>query len=205
VAPPARGTAWERRRYALWAPIYDFVVRPFRAARRRSVEAMALRPGDRLLIVGGGTGEDLPLIPAGVLTVLTDWSPAMLRRAAPKMQPGHHVAVMDGHALAMADESVDAVLLHLILAVIPDPARCLAEAARVVRSGGRMAVFDKFVPDGGRASPARRLLNRVTRPIATDITRRLDDIVRDSGAKVTRVLDERAMGGRFSIVQLRRE
>jgi ubiquinone/menaquinone biosynthesis C-methylase UbiE len=202
-APPS-GSAWERRRYALWAPIYDFVVRPFRPARRRSIDGLALRAGERVLIVGGGTGEDLPLFPAGVVAVVTDLTPEMLRRARPKMKAGHHAAVTDGHSLAVRDGAVDAVALHLILAVIPDPARCLAEAVRVLRPGGRIAVFDKFVADGGRPSPGRRLLNRLTRPIATDITRRLEDIVRDSGVSVTRVTDEPALGGRFRVVQLRR-
>ena len=52
----------------------------------------------------------------------------------------------------------DAVVLHLILAVIPDPVRCLQEAARALRPGGRMVVFDKFVR-GGRVPLALRLVN----------------------------------------------
>lgn len=199
------GTTWERRRYALWAPFYDFFVRPARQARRRSLDGLALRAGERVLIVGGGTGEDLPFVPAGVGAVLTDLTPAMLRRARPKMRAGHRLAVMDGQTLAVRDASFDAVVLHLILAVIPDPAACLAEAVRVLRSGGRIAVFDKFVREGGTASFGRRLFNRVLRPIATDITRRLEDIVRDSGVRVKRVRKEPALGGLFSIVLLRRD
>jgi ubiquinone/menaquinone biosynthesis C-methylase UbiE len=197
-------SAWERRRYALWAPIYDLAVRPFRPARRRSIDGLARRAGERVLIVGGGTGEDRPLFPDGVVAIVTDLTPEMLRRARPKMKAGHHAAVTDGHSLAVRDGAVDAVALHLILAVIPDPARCLAEAVRVLRPGGRIAVFDKFVADGGRPSAGRRLLNRLTRPIATDITRRLEDIVRDSGVSVTRVMDEPALGGWFRVVQFRR-
>jgi phosphatidylethanolamine/phosphatidyl-N-methylethanolamine N-methyltransferase len=199
------GTRWERSRYALWAPLYDIFVWPLRNARRRSLDGLGLRAGERVLIVGGGTGEDLPLIPAGVFTVVTDLTPAMLRRARPKMQASHHLAVMDGHSLALRGGTFDAVVLHLILAVIPNPALCLAEAVRVLRPGGRIAIFDKFVAGGGNASRGRRLLNRITRAIATDITRRLDDIIRDSEVRVSRVTDEPAVGGRFSVVQLRRE
>ena len=101
---------------------------------------------------------------------------------------------MDGHSLALRSNSFDAVVLHLILAVIPDPALCLAEAVRVLRAGGRITVLDKFVADGQNASMGRRLLNRVTRPIATDITRRLDDIVRDSGVRIQRTKNETALG-----------
>ncbi len=200
-----RGTRWERRRYTLWAPLYDFIVSPLRQARRRSLDALALREGERALIVGAGTGEDLPCIPEGVFTLATDLTPAMLRRARDKARAGSHLAVMDGHALASSSGAFDAVVLHLILAVIPDPAACLAEAVRVLRPGGRIAVFDKFVADGASPSWGRRLLNRLTRPIATDITRRLDDIIRDSQTRVSRVFDEPAVGGKFRIVQLRRE
>lgn len=195
-------TRWERRRYALWAPLYDFVVAPLRAARRHSVEGLALRAGERVLLVGAGTGEDLPFIPQGVFTVATDLTPAMLRRARLKARDSDHLAVADGHSLAVRSHSFDAVVLHLILAVIPDPARCLAEVVRVLRPGGRVAVLDKFIADGANASLGRRLLNRVTRPIATDITRRLDDIVRDSGVRIQRTRSEAALGGFFTITQL---
>ena len=196
------GARWQRRRYALWAPLYDFVVAPLRRARRRSLDVLSLGAGEQVLLVGAGTGEDLPFIPEGVFTVATDFTPAMLRRARHKGRDSDHFAVMDGHSLALRGGTFDAVVLHLILAVIPDPARCLAEACRVVRPGGRIAIFDKFVVDGGKASWGRRLLNGVTRPIATDITRRLDDIIGDSGVRVSITLDEPAVAGRFRIVRL---
>jgi phosphatidylethanolamine/phosphatidyl-N-methylethanolamine N-methyltransferase len=194
-----RGSRWERRRYALWAPIYDLVVSPFRQARRRSVEGLGLRMGERVLLVGAGTGEDLPFIPTGVLALATDLTPEMLRRAITKGQPGVHLAVMDGHRLALPNGGFDAVVLHLILAVIPDPALCFAEAVRILRPAGRIAVLDKFVAEGQTVSIARRLLNRVTRPIATDITRRLDEIIRDSGVVVRAVGAEAGLGGLFTI------
>ena len=197
-----RASEWERRRYALWAPIYDWVVAPFRSARRRSLEGLGLRPGERVLLVGGGTGEDLPFLPPGVIAVATDLTPAMLARARGKARPDHHLAVMDGHRLAVPDGAMDAVVLHLILAVIPDPALCLAESARVLKPGGRIGILDKFVPDGGSPSFARRVLNRVTKPIATDINRRLDDILRASGVRLDLVEREPALGGKFTIARL---
>jgi phosphatidylethanolamine/phosphatidyl-N-methylethanolamine N-methyltransferase len=196
------GSRWERRRYALWAPLYDVVVYPLRKARRRAIEGLALRASDRVLLVGAGTGEDLPFFPHGVSVVGVDLTAAMLRRARPKARETDRFAVMDAEALALGDGTFDVVVLHLILAVVPDPALCLAEAARVLRRGGTIAVFDKFTQEGRPASRGRRLLNRVTRPIATDITRNLEEIIRGSGVHVARMQAEPALGGRFTIARI---
>ena len=154
------------------------------------MDALALRAGERVLLVGAGTGEDLPFIPAEVFTVATDLTPAMLWRARHKARDGDQLAVMDGHALALRNGTFDAV-------VLPSP-----KPYGVLRAGGRIAVLDKFVADRQKASIGRRLLNRVTRPIATDITRRLDDIIRDSGVRIRRTANEPALGGLFTITRL---
>lgn len=193
---------WERRRYALWAPFYDVVAYPFRKARCRAIAGLALRAGDRVLLVGAGTGEDLPFVPTGVSVVGIDLTEAMLRRARHKARETDHLAVMDAQALALRDGTFDVVVLHLILAVVPDPALCFKEAARVLRRGGRIAVFDKFTQEGRPASLGRRLLNRVTRPIATDITRNLEEIIRDSGVRIGGMETEPALGGRFTIARI---
>jgi ubiquinone/menaquinone biosynthesis C-methylase UbiE len=203
---PARvSTRWERRRYALWAPVYDALVAPLRRARQASLRALAPAAGERLLLVGAGTGEDLPFIPAGVRVSAVDLTPAMLVRARRRARPPEHAAVMDAEALGFRDGAFDAVALHLIVAVVSDPPRCFAEAARVCRPGGRIVVFDKFVAPGRRASPLRRLLNRATRPLGTDITRRLGDAVAASGARVSALAEEPALGGTYSISLFRRD
>lgn len=50
--------------YRRWAPIYDRIMRPiYGVARRRAIELLNLRAGEKVLISGVGTGLDLPLIP----------------------------------------------------------------------------------------------------------------------------------------------
>ncbi len=197
-------TSWNRLRYTLWAPFYDQVAR-FGRQRRRSIDLLGLQAGERLLVVGAGTGADLPFIPPGVEVLATDLTPAMLERARPRVRPGMELRVMDGQALDLPDASFDAVLLHLILAVIPDPAACLREAARVLKPGGRIAVFDKFLPDGASPSLPRRFANSVISIFFTDLNRRLGDILAASGARLEVEHDESAMlGGMFRIVMLRK-
>src|SRR5262249_8867189 len=48
----------------------------------------------------------------------------------------------DGRALPCEDRSVDVVLFHTTLCHIPKPEEALAEARRVVRPGGWLAIFD---------------------------------------------------------------
>jgi phosphatidylethanolamine/phosphatidyl-N-methylethanolamine N-methyltransferase len=195
--------AWNRLRYSVWAPFYDLAGRRFDRYRRESLARLDLRTGQRLLLVGAGTGNDLPYVPAGVRTVATDLTPAMLERARSKSATAQ-LAVMDGHRLAVKPDAFDAAALHLILAVIPDPAACLRETARAVRAGGRIVVFDKFVT-GPHVPGALRILNLFTRVLATEITRRFEDILERSGAPLVVEADApAALRGLFRYVVLRR-
>src|SRR5208283_1740288 len=115
---------WRRITYTLWAPAYDFFAWIFHRRRTRAIQLLALQPQERVLIVGAGTGLDLPLLPSGLLVTAVDLTPAMisrLTRRAAKLGLPIDARVMDAHELEFADSSFDAVILHLILAVVPDP------------------------------------------------------------------------------------
>jgi phosphatidylethanolamine/phosphatidyl-N-methylethanolamine N-methyltransferase len=184
--------SWIRLRYSFWAPHYDRVTR-FPRERRRSIELLALRPGERLLIIGCGTGADLPFVPADVEVLATDLTPAMIRQAEAHARPGIEYRVMDGMALDLPDGGFDAAILHMVLEVIPDPARCLAEAARVLRPGGRLAVFDKFLPEGASMGLLRRAGLALLDFVFTSTNRRMGEILARSGAPFAVECDEPAV------------
>lgn len=180
---------WSRLRWTLWMPGYDFVARIFKKPRRRSLQLLDLQPDERVLLVGAGTGLDLPLIPAGPTITAIDLVRGMLRRLRRRAQDlGRAVdaRVMDAQALEFPDGSFDVAILHLILAVIPDPARCLREVARVLRPGGRAVILDKFIPDDGPPPLLLRVLNPLARILATNLTRRIGPVVSGSGLRIVK-------------------
>lgn len=195
---------WNRARYTLYAPFYDLIVRRLGRGRRRALELLQVRPGERVLIDGCGTGLDLELLPRDCLVTAVDLTPAMVektRARAATLGMQIDARVMDAARLDLADESFDCVVLHLILAVVPDPQATAREAARVLRRGGRASVFDKFA--SGRPSLARRAFNVVTNAVATDITRSLADVLAGSGFEVVRE-EPSVFGGVFRVATLGR-
>jgi len=198
---------WNRIRYSGLAPIYDLIARPTQRMRRRSLALLDLQPGERVLIAGAGTGLDLDGITPGPILTAIDLTPAMLeklRRRAGRLGLAVDARVMDGHALEFADGSFDAVILHFIVAVIPDPVLCLNEAARVLRRGGRAVILDKFAPDQGPLPLRLRLLNPIASFFATNVNRRLGPLLAGSGLRV--VHREAAAGrGFFQIALVARD
>lgn len=189
---------WSVRRWDLWAPVYDFFVGRLRRARRRSIEAARIREEERVLLPGAGTGLDLEFLPRASTTVCVEPAPGMIARLQ-RRRGGAHVVMGDAMALPVADRSIDCVLLHLIVAVVPEPVLVLREAARVVADGGRIVVMDKFAH--GRPGLLRRLINPLAQAIATDITLDLDALAVEAGLEITH-REAAAFGGLFQVAIL---
>ncbi len=100
-----------------------------------------------LLDIGTGTGRmaELLSVQASHVTAF-DKSPEMLRIARARLQhlPAAQVDLVQGDftALPLRDDSFDTVLFHQVLHYAQAPELALAEAARVLRPGGRIAVVD---------------------------------------------------------------
>jgi phosphatidylethanolamine/phosphatidyl-N-methylethanolamine N-methyltransferase len=205
ITVPINTNAWNRFRYTLAAPVYDLVAH-FGRQRRRSIDLLILKPGERVLLSGAGTGADLPCIPVGVEIAAVDITPAMVDRLASRAEllgVPVDARVMDAGSLDFADASFDAVILHLILAVIPDPVACIREAERVLKPGGRAVVFDKWVADEKEPSLRRRLANLVTNTVATDITRKLGPLVAETSLRIEH-REAAGLGRLFDIALLRK-
>ncbi|HTM21424.1 MAG TPA: bifunctional demethylmenaquinone methyltransferase/2-methoxy-6-polyprenyl-1,4-benzoquinol methylase UbiE [Kofleriaceae bacterium] len=141
-----------------------------RGWRRRTVRALALQPGDRVLDLATGTA-DLAIAVArrwrGVDVVGVDPSTAMLAHGQAKVDRAGLAERIrlergDAQALPFADGTFTAVTIAFGLRNIPDRARALAEMARVTRPGGRVAVLELGEPRRGLlAAPARFYVHHV--------------------------------------------
>jgi len=174
---------WNRIRYTFYTPIYDWVAGVFAESRKDSLHSLKLRPGDKVLINGAGTGLDLEFLSNNYEVTATDITPAMVHKIKQrnrKLKRNLKALVMDGQALNFEDESFDFVVLHLILAVIPDPIACIKETERVLKKGGEVAIFDKFVPKDAKVSLFRKVVNMITNFLFSDITRDIETIIKDT-------------------------
>ena len=199
---------WNQFIYRLWAPIYDSTVnRIFMPGRKRAMDLLNLQPGERVLLVGVGTGADLPLLPPGVDATGIDLSPDMLTQARLKLDRCAATVKLirgDAQTLRVDESAFDAVILNLILSVIPDGNACLESALRALRSGGRAVIFDKFLPEGKNPSLVRKFVNLFSTLLGTDINRRLSDLMKDCPCEVTH--DEPSIaGGMYRVALLRKK
>jgi demethylmenaquinone methyltransferase/2-methoxy-6-polyprenyl-1,4-benzoquinol methylase len=127
------------RHYANQARTYDETRAASPSVLAPLREALAGAPGRRLADIGGGTGNySRALREDGWDPVVIDREPAMLARAAGK---GLETIQADAQSLPVEDESFDAVMLVSMLHHVEDPATALAEARRILRPGGRLALM----------------------------------------------------------------
>jgi len=157
------------------------------SAWQHPVEWLDLPPGGTALDVGSGPGNVTASLghaagPDG-LALGVDISEPMLARAV-RSEAGSNVGFIraDAQRLPLRDNTVDAVVSLAVLQLIPNPAAALAEMARVLRPGGRLAVM---VPTAGSTARFWRLLPDVGAHIFDDDE--IGDILEDNGFASVRV------------------
>lgn len=110
--------------------------------RRRTLDLIALQPGELVLDLACGTGDFAEMVRArGARVVAVDYAARMLVRAAERGLGGV-LARADALRLPLRSESFDALVCGFALRNFTALAPAFAEMARVVRPGGRIGLLE---------------------------------------------------------------
>jgi ubiquinone/menaquinone biosynthesis C-methylase UbiE len=196
--------AWNKTRYTIYAPFYDILVGHFETTRKKSIQSLQIEPGDEVLLLGAGTGLDLNLMPKRCSITAIDITPAMIDKVEKRNQKLSHnlkTIVMDGQKLEFPDNFFDKIVLHFVLAVIPNPVSCIKEVERVLKMGGNITVFDKFLPKNKKISLLRKVVNPIANLFFTDINRSFESMVNATDLKIVSDIDAH-FNGKFRFIKL---
>lgn len=151
-----------RRYAAVYDAIFGAVLQPGRTA---VLDALELRPGERVLEVGVGTGLSLPLYPPQVRVTGIDVSGEMLAKARARVAREGLANVdalleMDAEAMSFPDASFDKVVAMYVMSVVARPPRLLAELRRVCRPGGEIFIVNHVRSDNRLIGAVEKALAR---------------------------------------------
>jgi len=137
----------------------------------------------QVLEVAIGTGRNLSFYPPGAQLTGVDLSPRMLDRArtrAETLTRPVDLQLGDAQHLAFPDASFDTVVATLTVCSIPDDQAAVAEMARVLRPGGRLALLDHVASTSSPVRAVQRLLDPAL------VRLQGDHLLRDPGIAVRR-------------------
>lgn len=137
------------RVYSTYAGFYDHIFgRIFHESRESAVRQLDVKPGERILEVGVGTGLALPLYPRHCRVVAIDLSASMLEKARERVEQYglDHVELrqMDAGNMEFDDDSFDTVMAAYVVTAVPDYRKVMDEMIRVCRPGGRIILLNHF-------------------------------------------------------------
>lgn len=155
-----------------------------------------------MLEIGSGSGLNLPFYGAGVsrLYALDPSRPLLDMATRKRAQAGFPVEFLERSAeeLPLASGSIDTVVTTWTLCSVPDPARALREARRVLKPGGALL----FAEHGHAPEASVLCWQRRLNPLWARITggcnldRRIDRLICEAGFKILALETEYAKGPR---------
>ena len=129
--------------------LYDWTYGPtLHTGRLQAIKRMAIKPGERVLEVGVGTGINALLYPRDCSVTGIDLTSSMLDKARDRVEragiENMRLLEMDAADLKFADDTFDIVYAPYVISVVPDPIAVVREMRRVCRPGGRVIILNHF-------------------------------------------------------------
>ena len=159
---------------------------------------LALDPRSKVLDAGCGTGaiaRHIGQLMPSISVVGLDPSPQFVDKAREFSSGQENVEFVEGDARSMPfeDGSFDAVVFHTCLCHVPSPEKAVAEAHRVLRPRGKLAIFDGDYSTTTMAIGPHDPLQRCTEAMMNEfvhdlwLTRRLAPMLREQGFEIGRI------------------
>ena len=142
------------KHYNVTSRLYPAPGYPQQTFRVRAVRSLNLGPGDTVVDIACGTGQNFPLIEQLIGSegriVGVDLTDAMLAQAQRRIERSgwRNVSLVQADASAFEfPPEVDAILSTYALSHVPDCGEVIAHGAAALREGGRLVVLDLKAPD----------------------------------------------------------
>lgn len=175
--------------YAGYSNVYDALFKRFFFPRiKHAITYMDIKPGERVLDVGVGTGLSLMVFPKHCKVVGIDLSTAMLRKAKEKIDRHglDHIEVlsMDAMKIGFKDNSFDKVFISHVVSVVPDPYKVMSEVRRVCKKGGQVVVVNHFKSRNKLVETVEKIINPVCKKIGWRSDLCINEFIKRSGLNV---------------------
>ncbi len=177
--------------YSSYSSVYDFFFgRCFKPRIRELIRQLGIRPGDRVLELGFGTGISLPYYPPGTEVVGIDICRSMLQEGQAKLSqsPDLNVQLVEGDAtqLAFGDNTFDHVIGAFMMTVVADPYKVVSEMLRTCKPSGNLAVVNHFQSENKLIGVLEKALNPVCKRIGWRMDLRVTDLVENTEMDILR-------------------
>ncbi len=179
------------RVYTSYSGVYDHIFgKIFHESRESAVRNLKIRPNEKILEVGVGTGIALSYYPRHCEVIGIDLSPGMLAKARERQSHYHmdHVRLMlmDAGQMEFADDTFDTVMAAYVVTAVPDYRKVVNEMIRVCKPGGRIIMLNHFSNGNKLIAAVEKVISPLCKHIGFRTDLSLNTVLEGTALQVAR-------------------